>query len=265
MRIENKTVLITGANRGIGQALVEEALERGARRVYAGTRGDLENGDERVTPLTLDVTDTSQIQRAANRVEALDVLINNAGIAPLRRPERSRDDRSAPGRQPLGSVQPGACIPAAPGALPGSDRQQPVGRGLCPPSDDTGLLHLQGRGPFLDAVLAGAPGRPGCEGPRRPHRPSRYRHVPGLRRAKGLTRVGGTGDFRRRRKRRRRHLSRSHVAVARRELAYRRGKGAREAVRGARSNRPRQFLARQETRFDDRDISRPSGPRTMGL
>jgi NAD(P)-dependent dehydrogenase (short-subunit alcohol dehydrogenase family) len=81
MRIENKTVLITGANRGIGQALVEEALERGARRVYAGTRGDLENGDERVTPLTLDVTDTSQIQRAANRVEALDVLINNAGIA----------------------------------------------------------------------------------------------------------------------------------------------------------------------------------------
>ena len=81
MKIENKTVLITGANRGIGQALVEEALRRGARRVYAGTRGQLKNGDKRVTSLTLDVTNPSQIQRAASQVEALDVLINNAGIA----------------------------------------------------------------------------------------------------------------------------------------------------------------------------------------
>jgi NAD(P)-dependent dehydrogenase (short-subunit alcohol dehydrogenase family) len=81
LKIENKAVLITGANRGIGQALVEEALRRGARRVYAGTRGDLKTGDKRVTPLTLDVTNASDIQRAAGRVEALDVLINNAGIA----------------------------------------------------------------------------------------------------------------------------------------------------------------------------------------
>jgi NADP-dependent 3-hydroxy acid dehydrogenase YdfG len=81
MNIENKTVLITGANRGIGLALVNEALRRGPKRVYAGTRGPLQVTDERVTPLTLDVTSVSQIQTAANEIDSLDVLINNAGIA----------------------------------------------------------------------------------------------------------------------------------------------------------------------------------------
>ncbi|HEY2949644.1 MAG TPA: SDR family NAD(P)-dependent oxidoreductase [Micromonosporaceae bacterium] len=72
---------MTGANRGIGQALVEEALTRGARRVYAGTRQPLAHADGRVTPLTLDVTSAAQAQAAAETVESLDVLINNAGIA----------------------------------------------------------------------------------------------------------------------------------------------------------------------------------------
>src|SRR5437879_274051 len=82
MNIQSKTLLITGANRGIGWALVEEALKRGAKRVYAGTRsGALENTDNRVTPITLDVTNTAQIQAAVQKVESLDVLINNAGVA----------------------------------------------------------------------------------------------------------------------------------------------------------------------------------------
>src|SRR5438552_15927305 len=81
MNITNKTVLITGANRGIGQALGAEALRRGAKRVYAGTRSALQHPDKRVTPLTLDVTKASQIQQAVNKVGNLDVLINNAGIA----------------------------------------------------------------------------------------------------------------------------------------------------------------------------------------
>jgi NAD(P)-dependent dehydrogenase (short-subunit alcohol dehydrogenase family) len=81
MNIENKTILITGANRGIGRALVDEALGRGAKRVYAGTRGALTIADERVTPLTLDVTNVEQIQRAIDKVDTLDVLINNAGLA----------------------------------------------------------------------------------------------------------------------------------------------------------------------------------------
>ncbi len=82
MNIANKTVLITGANRGIGRALVNEALRRGAKRVYAGRRsGELQNTDDRVTPLRLDVTNLSQIQRAVDQVDTLDVLINNAGVA----------------------------------------------------------------------------------------------------------------------------------------------------------------------------------------
>jgi NAD(P)-dependent dehydrogenase (short-subunit alcohol dehydrogenase family) len=81
MAIAGKTVLVTGANRGIGQALVNEALNRGARRVYAGTREALAHPDARVTPLVLDVTSNAQIHAAAEMVESLDILINNAGIA----------------------------------------------------------------------------------------------------------------------------------------------------------------------------------------
>jgi NAD(P)-dependent dehydrogenase (short-subunit alcohol dehydrogenase family) len=81
MTIADKTVLVTGANRGIGHALVEEALRRGATRVYAGMRQPLTHPDGRVTPLILDVTDTGQIQAAVDTVESLDILINNAGIA----------------------------------------------------------------------------------------------------------------------------------------------------------------------------------------
>ena len=81
MTIADKTVLVTGANRGIGQALVEEALNRGAKRVYAGARQLLTHGDGRVTPLTLDVTNAAQIQRAVDKVDSLDILINNAGVA----------------------------------------------------------------------------------------------------------------------------------------------------------------------------------------
>jgi NAD(P)-dependent dehydrogenase (short-subunit alcohol dehydrogenase family) len=79
--IANRAVLVTGGNRGIGRALVEEALNRGAGRVYAGTRQPWTHPDERVTPLILDVTSAAQIQDAVEKVGSLDVLVNNAGIA----------------------------------------------------------------------------------------------------------------------------------------------------------------------------------------
>jgi NAD(P)-dependent dehydrogenase (short-subunit alcohol dehydrogenase family) len=78
--LEGKTVLITGANRGCGEALVAEALRRGASRVFAGMRQPTPSADSRVTPIELDVTDQDQIRSAAASITSLDVLVNNAGV-----------------------------------------------------------------------------------------------------------------------------------------------------------------------------------------
>jgi NAD(P)-dependent dehydrogenase (short-subunit alcohol dehydrogenase family) len=79
--IADKTVLVTGANRGLGRALVDDALSRGAKRVYAASRQPTIALDARIRPMTLDVTDLAQIQRAVESVESLDILINNAGVS----------------------------------------------------------------------------------------------------------------------------------------------------------------------------------------
>ncbi len=79
--IAGTTVLITGANRGLGRALVDAALIRGAGRVYAASRRPIAHPGERVTPLVLDVTDAGQIADAASQIGGLDILINNAGVS----------------------------------------------------------------------------------------------------------------------------------------------------------------------------------------
>jgi NAD(P)-dependent dehydrogenase (short-subunit alcohol dehydrogenase family) len=81
VELTDKTVLVTGANRGLGRALVDEALRRGAKRVYAAARQPMVVPDERVTPVILDVTDRAQIQEAVDGIESLDILINNAGVS----------------------------------------------------------------------------------------------------------------------------------------------------------------------------------------
>ena len=79
--IAGKAVLVTGANRGIGRALVQELVARGAARVYAGTRGPVAIDGDGITPLLLDITEPEQVARAIERIDELDVLVNNAGIA----------------------------------------------------------------------------------------------------------------------------------------------------------------------------------------
>ncbi len=83
MEIEGKRVLITGAGRGLGRALVDAFVDAGAAEVIAGTRRQ-EHRDAlqgpRVTPVQLDVTSDEDVSRVAH-MGAIDILINNAGVA----------------------------------------------------------------------------------------------------------------------------------------------------------------------------------------
>ncbi|MCD4525785.1 SDR family oxidoreductase [Nocardioides sp. cx-173] len=81
MNLEGAVVLVTGANRGIGAAFVDQLKQRGARKIYAGAR-DIETLDAQgVHPLELDVTDADHIDAAARAAGDVQVLINNAGIS----------------------------------------------------------------------------------------------------------------------------------------------------------------------------------------
>ncbi len=84
MKLDQKTVLITGSNRGIGAAIVTALLGRDVKKIYAAARNPdkLPNfDDERVVPLKLDITDPDQVRRAAESAVDVDLLINNAGVA----------------------------------------------------------------------------------------------------------------------------------------------------------------------------------------
>jgi NAD(P)-dependent dehydrogenase (short-subunit alcohol dehydrogenase family) len=87
LKIKDAVAVVTGANRGIGLAFVKELLDRGARKVYAAGR-DVKALDAivaldraRVIPLQLDLLDQKQIREAAAKTGAIDLLINNAGVA----------------------------------------------------------------------------------------------------------------------------------------------------------------------------------------
>ncbi|RTL53555.1 MAG: SDR family NAD(P)-dependent oxidoreductase [Bradyrhizobiaceae bacterium] len=84
MSLSNKIVLVTGANRGIGAAVVRQLLKAGVSKVYAAARKPAslpDFGDKRVVPLQLDVTDEVSVKAAAETAKDIDVLVNNAGTA----------------------------------------------------------------------------------------------------------------------------------------------------------------------------------------
>jgi NAD(P)-dependent dehydrogenase (short-subunit alcohol dehydrogenase family) len=93
----SNTALVTGANRGLGRALVLALLDRGIPKVYAAVR-DLKTApvDERVVPLRLDLTDREQIAAAAEAAADVDLLVNNASdaaFAPLLEAPRDAIER----------------------------------------------------------------------------------------------------------------------------------------------------------------------------
>ncbi len=79
--LNNAVVLVTGANGGLGAHFVDQALERGAAKVYASARTPREWDDPRVVPLALDVTDPASVAAAAEAAPDVTVVINNAGAS----------------------------------------------------------------------------------------------------------------------------------------------------------------------------------------
>jgi len=84
MKFDNKTVFITGANRGIGRATVTALLDAGVRKIYAAARNTdslPDFGDSRVVPVAVDITHPASIAAAAAGAGDVNLLINNAGAA----------------------------------------------------------------------------------------------------------------------------------------------------------------------------------------
>ena len=81
MEIDGSIAFVTGANRGLGAAITEALLERGAAKVYAGMRAPVAATDPRVVPVRLDITDPESIAEAVRLASDANLVINNAGVS----------------------------------------------------------------------------------------------------------------------------------------------------------------------------------------
>ncbi|WP_431824087.1 SDR family oxidoreductase [Burkholderia sp. F1] len=81
MKIEGAVVFVTGANRGLGLQFAQQALERGAKKVYAGARDPSSVTLPGVVPVKLDVTRPADVAAAVDAARDVTLLVNNAGIA----------------------------------------------------------------------------------------------------------------------------------------------------------------------------------------
>ncbi len=86
MKLRDAVVVVTGANRGLGAAIVRVAVEKGARRVYAGARNVeqlatlVKSAPDRIVPVAIDITDKRSLAAAAKVAEGATMLVNNAGV-----------------------------------------------------------------------------------------------------------------------------------------------------------------------------------------
>lgn len=83
MRISGSTALVTGAARGLGREFVVQLHERGAQTVYASSRRTPSFDLPQVVSIELDVTDQEQVSEVANKLPAVDLLVNNAGLSTM--------------------------------------------------------------------------------------------------------------------------------------------------------------------------------------
>src|SRR5215210_2974974 len=83
MQIKGTTALVSGANRGIGKAIAQALLDRGAAKVYAGVRNPatVSAADRRLVAVQLDVTDADRVTALADEFADVELVVNNAGIA----------------------------------------------------------------------------------------------------------------------------------------------------------------------------------------
>ncbi len=81
MKLQDATVFVTGANRGLGLAFARHALAHGARKVYAAARDASSITLPGVVPIALDVTNPTQVAAAAADCGDVTLIVNNAGIA----------------------------------------------------------------------------------------------------------------------------------------------------------------------------------------